>query len=70
MARKNKPKQPGRGAIFVLKKSGDTWGWFMKRGGRTLAFSADSYVRKRGCLRAIKNFSDAIAAGQCRIEEE
>lgn len=52
--------------IFPAKAGG--FGWHVKRGGRIIAVSCESYLRRRGAQRAITNLATAIAGAEFRVD--
>lgn len=58
-----------RKAIFEIfpDRSGE-FRWHVKRGGRIVADSGESYKRRRGAARAISNLCIAIAEASFRVD--
>lgn len=57
-----------RKAIFkVAPNKAGRWSWVMIRGGNRLAVSAESFLRKRGALRSVDNFTAAISKSLFKI---
>jgi uncharacterized protein YegP (UPF0339 family) len=58
-----------RKAIFeVFPDRSGGFRWHVKRGGRIVADSGESYKRRRGATRAITNLALAIAKADFRVD--